>query len=220
VPKVLLVEDDPRLAAVLIRVLAEEMYEPAVVASLAQAAAALAVRLPDILLVDRMLPDGDGLDLCATARRHGLPMMMLTALGSLSDRVVGLDAGADDYLIKPFEIDELLARMRALLRRNMAPIRSVGSLRVDLRNRKVWSAGQTVELTAREFEVLAHIVDADGAVVSRARLLASVWGTDHDPGTNLVEVHMSRLRNKLAAAGSVIKTVRGSGYRLEREDLP
>ncbi len=193
------------------------MYEPTVAATLAQAVAAMESRPPDILLVDRMLPDGDGLELCASARKHDVPMIMLTALGSLADRVSGLDAGADDYIIKPFEIDELLARIRALLRRSTAPIRLAGPLRVDLRSRRVWSDGQVVELTAREFDVLAHIVDADGAVVSRTRLLAAVWGTDHDPGTNLVEVHLSRLRTKLGNAASVIETVRGSGYRLRRE---
>jgi DNA-binding response OmpR family regulator len=217
---VLLVEDEAKQAAALTRVLAEEMYATVVAASLTQAKAALESRHPDILLVDRMLPDGDGLELCAAARERGVPMMMLTALGSLSDRVVGLDAGADDYLIKPFEIDELLARMRALLRRSTTPVRSAGVLRVDLRTRRVWSEGQAVELTAREFDVLAHIVDADGAVVSRRRLLAAVWAIDHDPGTNIVEVHISRLRTKLGAAGSVVETIRGSGYRLRRQGRP
>lgn len=217
VPTVLLVEDDQKQAAALSRVLFEEMYEVSVAASLEKAVAALRSRLPDVLLVDRMLPDGDGLELCATARELGVPVMILTALGSVSDRVAGLDAGADDYLIKPFEIEELLARMRALLRRSTAPIRSVGPLRVDLRRRRVWADGRVVELTAREFDLLAHLVDAEGEVLSRARLLAAVWATDHDPGTNIVEVHISRLRTKLGTAGMVVETVRGCGYRLHRE---
>lgn len=218
-PKILVVEDDPKLAAFLVRVLREEGHEPTVTTSVKAALAHLEGANPDLLLLDRMLPDGDGLELASRLRRDGstTPIAVLTALGELAERVAGLDAGADDYILKPFEIDELLARLRALLRRVSSPVRTAGSLRLDLRARRVWNGDQAVELTARELDVLAHLVDADGEILSRARLLASVWGTERDQGTNLVDVHVSRLRGKLGDAAWMIETVRGGGYRFRRE---
>lgn len=217
--KVLVVEDDPKLSSVLARVLCEEGHEPVVVATMERAFAMVEERQPDLAVVDRMLPDGDGLDLCRRLRRAGVavPVLMLTALGELADRVAGLDAGADDYVVKPFELEELLARVRALLRRSSAPVRTAGPLRIDFRARRVWDGDRAIDVTAREFDVLAHLVEAEGAVLSRSRLLAAVWATDRDPGTNLVEVHVSRLRSKLADVAWSIETVRGGGYRFRRE---
>lgn len=220
--KVLVVEDDRKLAELLSRVLTEEGYEALTAHSKQAALAAISSERLDLLVVDRMLPDGDGLELCSTLARSGggMPVLVLTALGELRDRVEGLDRGADDYVIKPFEIPELLARIRALLRRSASPVRRIGGLRLDFRSRRLLRGDEPVDLTTREFELLAHLVDADGAVLSRARLLAAVWGTEHDPGTNLVEVHVSRLRSKLGAAAAMIETVRGGGYRLRREPSP
>jgi len=222
VVRILVIEDDQKLGSFLTRVFREDGYEPTLVSTLRDAAAELERAAPDLLVVDRMLPDGDGIDLCVRIRQEGssTPIMMLTALGELTDRVAGLDAGADDYILKPFEIDELLARVRALLRRAAVPIRSAGPLRIDLRNRKIWCDEQPIDLTSREFDLLAHVFEAGGAALSRARLLASVWGTERDPGSNLVEVHLSRLRSKLGEAAWMIETVRGGGYRFRREAPP
>jgi two-component system OmpR family response regulator len=221
-PKILVVEDDRKLAELLGRVLTEEGYEAVAAHSKAAALAAMSANSPNLLVVDRMLPDGDGLELCASLARAGgaTPVLVLTALGELGDRVDGLDRGADDYVIKPFEIPELLARIRALLRRSAAPVRQIGGLRLDFRGRRLLRDGEPVDLTAREFDLLAHLVDAEGAVLSRAQLLSAVWGTERDPGTNLVEVHVSRLRGKLGTSAAMIETVRGGGYRLRREAAP
>lgn len=218
-PTILVVEDDRKLADFLNRVLVEEGYTVTVCHSKDSALAVLSRDTPDVLVVDRMLPDGDGLDLCAAPPRlqNGVPVLVLTAMGEVPDRVAGLDRGADDYVLKPFEIDELLARIRALLRRSAAPLRASGPLRLDLRTRRVWCDDQPVELTGREFDVLVCLGEAEGNVLSRAHILAAVWGTERDPGTNLVEVHVSRLRSKLGSAATMIETVRGGGYRLRKE---
>jgi DNA-binding response OmpR family regulator len=220
--KILVVEDDRKLSALLGRVLSEEGYEVVTAPSKEGALSAMSLESPDILIVDRMLPDGDGLELCDSAvlLRGGLPVMVLTALGEVADRVEGLDRGADDYVLKPFEIPELLARVRALLRRSATPLRQIGGLRLDFRTRRVWSGSEPLDLTAREFDVLAHLLEAEGAVLSRAELLSAVWGTQRDPGTNLVDVHISRLRGKLGPVAAMIETVRGGGYRFRREGLP
>lgn len=220
--KILVVEDDRKLAELLGRVLTEDGYETLTAHSKEAALVAIAAASPDLMVLDRMLPDGDGLELCAAFARAGraTPILVLTALGELGDRVEGLDRGADDYVIKPFEIPELLARIRALLRRSTAPIRQIGGLRLDFRGRRVLTVGEPVDLTAREFDLLAHLVEAEGVVLSRAQLLSAVWGIQHDPGTNLVEVHVSRLRSKLGASAVMIETVRGGGYRLRREGPP
>lgn len=220
--RVLVVEDDHKLAGFLKRVLEEEGYDVVTFHSKALALAALDRETPDLIIVDRMLPDGDGLDLCASAarQRHGAPVLVLTAMGELADRVEGFDRGADDYVLKPFEIDELLARMRALLRRSASPLRQIGPLRIDFRSRRVFLDGAPVDLTMREFDVLAHLFDAEGAVLTRAQLLSGVWGIDRDPGTKLLEVHLSRLRAKLGRAAARLETVRGQGYRFRKDPAP
>jgi len=219
VMKILVVEDDPKLASFLTRVLREENHESVAVGSIRDAMLVVGESASDLLIIDRMLPDGDGLELLAWLRSSGMvkPVIVLTALGELAERIAGLDAGADDYILKPFEIDELLARIRVQMRRDSTPVRTLGALRIDMRSRRLWKDDSRVDLTGREFDVLAHLLDADGNILSRTRLLASVWGTERDPGTNLVEVHVSRLRGKLGDAAWMIETVRGGGYRFRRE---
>lgn len=171
----------------------------------------------DLLVLDWMLPDVDGLSVCRQLREQGaaLPILMLTARTELAERVMGLDAGADDYVPKPFEIEELVARVRALLRRvgGMGKIR-LGSLEIDCRSRTVTVGSSRPELTTREYSLLLHLARRASDVVSRSELLSQVWSARFDPGSNLVEVHISRLRDKLGPAAWMIETVRGSGYRL------
>jgi DNA-binding response OmpR family regulator len=215
--KLLVIEDDLKLARLLTRVLQEEGY---VVDACAKGEAGLrqAVSgLYDLVVLDWMLPDIDGLSLCRRLRELGssLPILMLTARSELSERVIALDSGADDYVVKPFEIEELVARIRALLRRvvGMRKIR-VGTLELDADRRSVTLGSTPLELTAREQALLAYLARRVDQVVTRSELLAHVWSTQFDPGSNLVEVHVSRLRDKLGRAAWMIETVRGVGYRL------
>jgi DNA-binding response OmpR family regulator len=215
--KLLVIEDDPKLARLLTRVLQEEGYvvdgcsegEP----GLRQAQSGLY----DLVVLDWMLPDLDGLSLCRRLRELGtsLPILMLTSRSELSERVMALDAGADDYMIKPFEIEELLARVRALLRRVAGVGKtSVGPLSIDTRYRRAMLGATQLDLTTREYDMLSHLARRADQIVTRSELLAHVWSTRFDPGSNLVEVHMSRLRDKLGHSAWMIETVRGSGYRL------
>jgi DNA-binding response OmpR family regulator len=215
--KLLVIEDDLKLAHLLTRVLQEEGYvvdgcskgEP----GLRQAGSGLY----DLVVLDWMLPDVDGLSVCRRLREQGasLPILMLTSRSELTERVMALDAGADDYVIKPFEIEELVARIRALLRRvaGLGRIR-VGQLEVDLQQRRVTLGSTPLELTAREQALLGYLTRRADQVVTRSELLTHVWSTQFDPGSNLVEVHISRLRDKLGRAAWMIETVRGVGYRL------
>jgi DNA-binding response OmpR family regulator len=139
---------------------------------------------------------------------------MLTAMGEVGDRIEGLDAGADDYVVKPFEVDELLARIRAQLRRLDLPALVVGPLRIDWRRRIALVDDVPLDLTAREFSLLAHLAAAPDRPFARAELLAAVWHMRFDPGTNVVEVYVNRVRNKLGRASWMLETVRGSGYQL------
>ena len=173
---------------------------------------------------DSGLPDGNGLDLCRELRNGGdqTPMLMLTARDGLSDKVGGLDAGADDYLTKPFDFPELTARVRALTRRppdTNKPILEHGDLRLDPASRRVWRGAITVPLTAREFSLLEHLMRRPEAIHSRTELLESVWDANYDGLSNVVDVHVANLRRKLDMPGSTppIETVRGTGYRLAPE---
>jgi DNA-binding response OmpR family regulator len=215
--KLLVIEDDPKLARLLTRVLQEEGYvvdgcsegEP----GLRQAQSGLY----DLVVLDWMLPDLDGLSLCRRLRELGtsLPILMLTSRSELSERVMALDAGADDYMIKPFETEELLARVRALLRRVAGVGKtSVGPLSIDTRYRRATLGATQLDLTTREYDMLSHLARRADQIVTRSELLTHVWSTRFDPGSNLVEVHMSRLRDKLGHSAWMIETVRGSGYRL------
>ncbi len=218
--KILVVEDDAKVGPFLVRVLMEEGY---VVDSCRDGEAAIAqagTGIYDLLLLDWMLPGADGVSVCRTLRERGIttPILMLTARGEVAERVIGLEAGADDYLVKPFELDELLARVRALLRRAGGHARLVvGVLEIDRIARRVSVAGTRVDLTAREYALLVFLAENVGEVVPRTTLLVEVWGTSFDPGSNLVEVQISRLRDKLGEHAGVIDTVRGLGYRLRRD---
>lgn len=219
--RILVVEDERGIASLLERGLSEEGHGVIRAADLASAREALALHTVDLLLVDRMLPDGDGLDLVRELRRQGdeRPALCLTARDRVDERVEGLYGGADDYLVKPFAFDELLARIAALARRTgtLAGRMEIGDLVVDTEALRVWRAGRELRLTALEFKLLRYLAEHAGRVVSRARLLEAVWDLHHDPGTNVVDVYVSYLRAKLDKGFDtpLLHTVRGLGYVLE-----
>ena len=215
--RVLVVEDDPAIADFLEIELGEAGYRCEVVDSGAAALAAMAREEPDLVILDVRLPDVGGLTVCRQARRdgHRMPILMLTALDRVGDRVLGLDAGADDYLPKPFAIEELLARLRALARRADGPEwLETGAVRLNPASREVAVGGRVVELSAREFDLLAYLMHAPGRVFTREQIYEGVWGYAYPGNTKVIDVFISSLRRKLAAgeAGSVIRTVRGVGY--------
>ncbi len=214
--KLLIVEDSPKLARFLVRALTEEGH---VVDQVVDGPAALqqveAVAY-DAIVLDWMLPGMDGISVCRTLRDRGVrtPILMLTARAEVGERILGLDAGADDYLTKPFDLGELLARVRALGRRAGAPTTlRLGPLVIDVAARKVTIDGKGVDLTARELALLSYLVQHAGRAVSRTELLQKVWNTSFDPGSNVVEVHIRNLRDKLGDHGKLVETVRGVGYR-------
>lgn len=215
--RILVVEDDKKLSAFLRKVLVEEGFDVDSGATGPEALSLTASQKYDALVLDWMLPGKDGIEVCADLRRQGntTPILLLTARGETKDRVQGLDTGADDYLVKPFEIDELLARLRALLRRNQGAGKlQAGVIEVDRLQHKAWVKGVALTLTTREFALLSHLTQHADTVVSRGDLLSHVWETTVDPGSNLIEVHISRLREKLGEHAWMIETIRGAGYRL------
>lgn len=175
---------------------------------------------PDLMIIDRMLPRLDGVSMLKAARAAGVhaPALFLTALGTVEERVEGIDAGGDDYLVKPFAFSELRARIHALLRR--APMREekadlvVGDLKLDRLRRRVMRDGEEIRLQAREFLLLEYLMLNEGRVVTRTMLLEGIWGFRFDPGTNIVETHISRLRAKIGDGSTMIATKRGAGYVL------
>ena len=221
--KLLLIEDDLRAADYVANGLRESGHS---VDHAADGAEGLSLALAgryDVIVADRMLPHLDGLAVVQTLRAQGVstPILILSALAKVDDRVKGLRAGGDDYLTKPFAFSELLARIEALQRRVVAgepPTRlRVGDLELDLMSRKVTRGGRPVELTAREFRLLEYLLRHAGQVVTRTMLLENVWDLHFDPQTNVIDVHVSRLRQALDrdAARPLIHTVRGIGYVLE-----
>lgn len=215
--RLLVVEDDLKLSRFLIRVFVEEGWAADACFRGSEAIAQASSGLYDLLLLDWMLPDIDGVSICRELRKKALrtPILMLTARGDLGERVIGLEAGADDYLIKPFEIDELLARIRALVRRASGfPALRIGALEIDPMGRLVRLEQKPIQLTSREYALLLHLVQHKEKVVTRTHLLVHIWGLSFDPGSNLVDVHISRLRQKLGDHSAMIETVRGVGYRL------
>jgi DNA-binding response OmpR family regulator len=218
--KVLLLEDDQRLARFLARVLSEEGLAVDQCARGADAMTQAEGGIYDLIVLDWMVPDTDGLSVCREVRRAGgtAPILMLTARGETSERVLGLEAGADDYMVKPFEVDEFVARVRALLRRasGFGELRC-GDLALDTMARQAKLAGVVLSLTNREYALLIHMVHHADRVVKRSDLLTHVWDMRFDPGSNLVDVHVSRLRDKLGERAWMIETVRGVGYRLRRQ---
>jgi DNA-binding response OmpR family regulator len=215
---VLVVEDDTDIAGVLRRSLDKEGYDVRVAGDGESAIDEAGVFEPDAVVLDLGLPLLDGVDVCRRLREDGdVPILILTARDALESRVEGLDSGADDYLVKPFERDELLARLRALLRRR--PPRGsaylvVGDLRLNPDSREVTRGDRDVDLTAREFELLEHLMRNARIVVSRQALLDEVWGYHPFAETNTVDVFISNLRRKLESDGEerVLHTVRGAGY--------
>ena len=219
---ILIVEDDEELAAY-IRASLEIAGHATVHAADGHDALTKVQRSDfDLLILDRMLPKLDGIEVVAALRRDGVdvPVLMLTARGSIEDRVTGLRSGADDYLTKPFAFAELLARVEALGRRPRSPDRAsvavTGTIRLDRLNRTVTRGGRDIPLHPREFQLLETLMRNVGRPVARATLLKTIWRFDFDPGTKIVESHLSRLRAKLDAGfeTSAIETVRGEGYRI------
>jgi two-component system OmpR family response regulator len=220
--KILIVEDDPETAEYVANGLAEEGYLTVRAARGDEGLFRAAAENFDLLIVDRMLPGVDGLALVKTLRGAGnrTPVLFLTALGGIEDRVAGLNSGGDDYLVKPFAFAELVARVGALLRRPpIGPVEArlrVADLELDLLSRTVRRAGHVVDLQPREFRLLEYLMRHAGQVVTRTMLLENVWDFHFDPRTNVVETHLSRLRSKIdkGFTPELIQTVRGAGYRV------
>ena len=220
--RLLLVEDDERLSHSLARGLRGEGYAVDVAATGDEAVLQVSVYDYDLVILDVMLPGPDGVSVCRTLRGAGrwCPVLMLTARDGVADRIRGLDAGADDYLIKPFDFGELVARARALLRRG-APERPAvlvaRDLEVDPATRSVTRAGRRVDLSAREFAVLEFLTRRAGQVISRSELLEHVWDRNYEGSTNIIDVYVGYLRRKLENpfGRPLIRTVRGAGYVIE-----
>jgi two-component system response regulator MprA len=218
VTRVLVVDDDARLAASLRRALAYEGHAVEVASDGPAALVAARDRPPDLVVLDVMLPGIDGVEVCRRLRAGSdLPILMLTARDAISDRVAGLDAGADDYLVKPFAYDELLARVRALLRRREPAGRELlrcADLIMDVSGHEVRRADRVLELTALQFDVLEQFLRHQRQVLERDRLLQTVWGTESDAISNVVDVTVAGLRARLEAAGHprLLHTIRGVGY--------
>lgn len=217
----LIVEDEPKTAVLLGTALRQEGFEVAWVEDGIKGLDEAIGGSFDLLIVDIMLPGLDGLGLVRELRVRGLatPVIMLSARGEVEQRVEGLDAGADDYLPKPFAMSELMARVRSLLRRNSQPkpsMHSIGDLTFDRATRETRRGGKRIELSTRESLLLECLFCAEGGVVSRRDIISAVWEYDFDPGSNLVEVYIRRLRDKIdrEASPSLIQTVRGLGYAL------
>jgi two-component system OmpR family response regulator len=222
--RVLVVEDDVRMAAALRRALRAEGLVVDVVGDGARAVALVRAMEFDVVLLDVMLPGTDGFETCRELRLHGewTPIIMLTARDAVQDRVRGLDLGADDYLTKPFSLAELLARMRALVRRGPAErpaVIEVGDLRLDPATRQVWRGQTEVELSTREFALLEAFMRRPGQVLSHARLVEAAWDLGYEQRSNVVEVYVRYLREKIDRPFGVksLETVRGAGYRLRRD---
>ena len=227
--RILIVEDEPAMRLALTDLLGAEGYRTlAAKDGLGGLEQALAEK-PDLILLDLMMPKLDGFGVCAELRRRGqaVPVLMLTAKGQVDDRIAGLDAGADDYLVKPFSTGELLARVRALLRRNGRKSRTplqlkLGEVEIDLARQTAARGKRALRLTAKEFAMLRLLAEAAGEPVTRERFLDVVWGYTSFPTTRTVDNHIASLRAKLEADPDEprwLKTVHGVGYRLERADF-
>lgn len=221
--KILVVEDSMKLARFLSRVLTEEGFAVDLCQRGSDALEQAQHGIYDLIVLDWMLPEVDGISVCRSLRRSGnnTPILMLTARGETRERVLGLDSGADDYLVKPFEVEEFVARINALLRRASGMVRlRFDDLEIDKENRRVIIDGEPVALTLRESQLLLHLVHRLDRVTTRSELLAQVWNTSFDPGSNVLEVHISRLREKLGKHAWRVATVRGAGYVFRSHEPP
>jgi two-component system response regulator RegX3 len=226
---ILLVEDEESITTPLVEALRREGFDTAVSATAGESLA-LADRVkPDLVLLDVMLPDGSGFDVCRELRaRSRVPIIMLTARGEESDRVAGLELGADDYVVKPFSARELVARVRAVLRRaaeagerRVEGVTEVGDVRIDPGRRSVSFRGEELELSRKEFELLRLLIENAGSVVTRERLIDEVWDTNWFGSTKTLDVHVSGLRKKLdddPGSPRYIHTIRGVGFRFSADD--
>jgi DNA-binding response OmpR family regulator len=221
--QILVVEDDRDIGELVCRYLDKAGFTTRLLTSGREVIPTVAASVPDLLVLDLMLPHVDGLEICRAVRANektaGVPIIMLTARGEESERIVGLEIGADDYIAKPFSPNELVARVRALLRRThrqAAPSASViyGSIVVDSDRHTVSAAGKGVVLTAKEFLLLEYLLKHKGRVLSRDVLLTDVWGYKYTGGTRTVDVHVRRLREKLPTLGDALVTVKQFGYKL------
>lgn len=221
--RILVVEDDPDIAQLVGRYLEKAGFVVDVQSSGSEAMVAMAQRVPDLLILDLMLPHMDGLEICravrASEKTASIPVIMLTAKAEESDRIVGLEIGADDYLSKPFSPNELVARVRALLRRahrQPPPTSQIvyGPISIDVDRHSVQLNGEEVTLTAKEFLLLQYLLKHRGRVLSRDVLLSDVWGYRYTGGTRTVDVHIRRLREKLPALSDALVTVKQFGYKL------
>jgi two-component system copper resistance phosphate regulon response regulator CusR len=220
--RILVVEDDPDMARFITRGLSEQSYAVDAVASGEEALERATTTPYDAILLDAMIPAPDGFEVCRTLRRDGIdaPILMLTARDAVTDRVEGLDSGADDYLVKPFEFAELLARVRALMRRRGAPhypVIEAADLRIDTRSHRVTRGGDELALTTKEYALLEFLATNAGRVVGREEIAEHVWNEEFDPFTNLIEVYIGRLRRIVdrERTPALIHTIRGSGYIFE-----
>ena len=226
--RVLLVEDEPNAARMLAKGLREQTYAVDVAADGDTAIFQVGTIDYDAVILDVMLPLKDGFTVCRTIRESGcvVPILMVTARDAVEARIEGLDCGADDYLVKPFDFGELLARLRALVRRGRQPLLperlTAGPLTVDTRSRRVRVRNRDVLLTAKEYALLEYLVRRAGDVVSRGDIAEHVWDEHYDPVSNVVDVYVQRLRRKLDRAGSesLIRTRRGEGYQLATSAEP
>lgn len=219
--RVLIVEDDPELGDLLGRTVQRAAWAADLVRTGRAALESLAVNAYDLVILDLGLPDMDGTEVCRTWRAQGgrVPVLILTARGALDDRVQGLDSGADDYLVKPFAVEELLARMRALSRRPEDPLPVVLGLEdvtLDTATRRVCRGAREISLSSREYALLEYLLRNPGRVLDRGRILEHVWDDNFDPIGNAVDVLVGRVRRKLDPDGSqpLIHTIRGAGYML------
>ncbi len=221
--RILIVEDDQDIAALIAHYLEKAGHAGNIVADGGRALASARETPPDLVILDLMLPGLNGLEVCralrADNRTASLPIVMLTARGEESERILGLDSGADDYVVKPFSPSELMARVRALLRRTAPPavkdrVLRCGPISVDVERHTVSSDGEQVRLTAKEFLLLQYLIEHRGRVLSRDRLLSDVWDYQYPGATRTVDVHVRRLREKLPFLEKALETVQQFGYKL------
>ena len=225
--KILIIEDEPDIRRNLEYNLGREGFNASSVGSLDEAGEKLKSKKFDLILLDLMLPDGSGLDLCkkikSNSETEATPIIILTAKDDEVDKVVGFELGADDYVTKPFSVRELILRIKAILKRSDTKTKEVveverqfGDLKIDVDSHEVHVDSQLIELTALEFRLLKELVDKRGRVQSRDQLLSEVWGYNAEVTTRTVDTHIKRLREKLGSMGKYVQTIRGVGYKFSR----